>query len=1291
MSEALRVFCSYRSADAAAVEPFARRLREEAGIDAWLDKWEIGPGDDIVARMDAGLDGCEAALVFLSRSWPAGAWARDEDTTLWYRRIEERIRVVPVVVDELPDGVPARLLKLGRRSIDQFADIRDALLGVDRRPGLRAAGEAVARTVSIAVAQQPDGAARVQVSVDGEVRAVEADVPVPGGVALIDAVGLQLLGDVGRRVGGLIYRGGVGEAVAAVLDELAVGSAVELRVGMDGPGLAGVPVEAGVLADGRIPALTAGVRFARVVSGTASRVPAAMPGPLKVLVAVGAPDEGLTRSAPLDIEAEMGSILGAVGAAFTDKRAEVRVLEVANAATIAAALREDAYHVLHLSGHGSPSAIELEDQDGGVLPTSAASLAEALRATGAALPLVFLSACHSAGDSAGLATELVRAGVPRVLAMQAPVSDGYATDLAHAFYEHLSRVAWPRAGVALALARQALQTREDRPRAEWAVPTLLLAGDDAPLLDSDLDQVPLRRPPVHTPAAGPVPALDLGRLVGRRREVRGALRSLRGDRAFTAAHGEAGAVVLTGIGGVGKSTIAGRVIARLSEDGWVCSVTAGDWSLETVCRQLARDLGASPLADRLVAADADELRLRALQDALRQRVLLVFDNYEDNLTDDGAAFRDEAQALVVQELVDAASPGKLLITSRHPLPGVDGVHDIVVGPLSAAESQRLWLRLPALERLSAEDQRLVSALIGGHPRMLEILDALLRRGAGVSEIRPKLRDLAQREAIDTSAERDLHAAISDATRLGARDILLDTLLAALDAAEREVLLQTAVSNLPVPLHELAVTLPDIDVEAAAQRLRDLSLLVTRDDGVWVHRWTAEALRSHQPADDHRDRCRRAGEMRLRQIAAGPAEFTLGIEATESFLAAEEYDAAAHIGYDVVRFLERSSTSWCLSVAGRVVAALPDDHPFYNAFVDHEAMGLLRLGFSAAALERYTALLRRHEQIVEAMPHNADRRHDLGVSYTKVAELLGDLGDGEQALALYTKASKLFQRLVEDEPERPEYVRDLAISYDSLGELLQDGGDHKQALELYAQSLEIAERLATGQPEDVGYQRDLSVSYNKMGDALQQLGEVEKARRFFTQSLQIREHLAAAEPDRADAQRDLSLSYHWLGDLLRDLGEHDQARELYERRRAIAERLVAAEPERADYQRDLATADERLGGLLRALGQREQAEDLFVRNLQIRRQLSDSEPQRADYQFALVVAYQRLGVVLTETQEYARARECYVSSLEIAERLVSAEPQRADYQRGLSIARHALTALDSPRRRKPSRRWFGRRR
>ncbi|HEX9530801.1 MAG TPA: CHAT domain-containing protein, partial [Acidimicrobiales bacterium] len=631
--------------------------------------------------------------------------------------------------------------------------------------------------------------------------------------------------------------------------------------------------------------------------------------------------------------------------------------------------------------------IELADEDGAALTVSASDLTVCFQTAGKAIPLVFVSACTTGQSATGLAYELHRLGVARVLAMQAPVSDRYATELAAAFYAQLSTRPAPRAGVALAAGRREAETARSRDparvnRPEWATPTLLLAGDDEPLIDPDLELVQLATPAMS--AGGMVPMLAMGELIGRRRELRTTLRALRGDHRFTDEHGEVAGVMLTGIGGVGKSSIAGRAMARLTEGGWLCSATTGTWSLETVCAQLGADLSRARQVwarqERAALADLpadDRYRIAWLATLLGQhRVLLVFDNFEDNLVVGGGAFLDEPAAEALQGLLDSCASGKVLVTSRHPLPVVIGLHEVPVGPLSPAETRRLFLRLPGLQRLAPDDVALVAATVGGHPRALELLDALLRKGASLRRVGPKLRDLARREGIDTSAGRDLAAALSDTVRLAARDIVLDELLEVLDDTERQVLLQVAVSGLPVPADGLATGLEDAGVipaalEAAAARLGDLSLVVVFDGGLWVHRWTAEAIRRREPAEDYRRRCERAGRMRLRGIESGPADIAEGIEATENFLAAQLFDEAAGIAMGVAEFLSGVSTLHLLSFSRRVRQALPTSHVRYKNVADYEAKALLALGFTTAALERYGELVHDLEALAEAERDRAD--------------------------------------------------------------------------------------------------------------------------------------------------------------------------------------------------------------------------------------------------------------------------------------------------------------------------------
>lgn len=111
----MRVFISHSSKDKPAVESLALALRER-GIDPWLDKWEIAPGDDIVASINAGLDAAPAGIIVFSRHSLENRWVEAEVSYLTYARIQESKVLIPVMVGD-DAWVPPLLRPLARRGI----------------------------------------------------------------------------------------------------------------------------------------------------------------------------------------------------------------------------------------------------------------------------------------------------------------------------------------------------------------------------------------------------------------------------------------------------------------------------------------------------------------------------------------------------------------------------------------------------------------------------------------------------------------------------------------------------------------------------------------------------------------------------------------------------------------------------------------------------------------------------------------------------------------------------------------------------------------------------------------------------------------------------------------------------------------------------------------------------------------------------------------------------------------------------------------------------------------------
>lgn len=422
--------------------------------------------------------------------------------------------------------------------------------------------------------------------------------------------------------------------------------------------------------------------------------------------------------------------------------------------------------------------------------------------------------------------------------------------------------------------------------------------------------------------------------------------------------------------------------------------------------------------------------------------MLVLDDFERNLETGGSAFLDPDGGAILCALAGSARRGRLLVTCRHPVPGVESLlHRVPVGPLSPAEGRKLLLRLSALRDSlnEAGSEAKIMRVVGGHPRMLEFLDALLRGGEGrLSHVTLKLRNLVAEHGLDLETagdrlEESLHAALI----IGMRDILLDELLdlTCSDGID-EALLQAATSNLPVTPAGLARMLvfnsADSDdsgdegsAERALARLADLSLVHRFPNGsAWVHRWTAEGL-ACLDEDVHRKRCVRAGCYRRWRCRHESHALEDAVESVRNFLVGGDYDAAVAGAGDCVAVLDRFQKLMTIAAfTSEVLEILPETHPGFAPLADQEAQAHLALGNTDSAQRRYTRLLARYERLAQAEPDRADYQRDLSVSLVKVGS--GDDPSGvvhlERALTILESLKDTGRLEPVDEPMIPELKR-----------------------------------------------------------------------------------------------------------------------------------------------------------------------------------------------------------------------------------------------------------------------------
>lgn len=145
MSIPPRVFVSHASEDKERfVNGFAMRLRAN-GVDAWLDRWEMLPGDSLVDKIfNEGLKEAKAVIVVLSRFSVEKPWVREELNAAIVKHIESGSKLIPVVIDdcEVPQALKSTLWQQidDLDAYDQSFDrILAAIFGAYQKPPLGAA------------------------------------------------------------------------------------------------------------------------------------------------------------------------------------------------------------------------------------------------------------------------------------------------------------------------------------------------------------------------------------------------------------------------------------------------------------------------------------------------------------------------------------------------------------------------------------------------------------------------------------------------------------------------------------------------------------------------------------------------------------------------------------------------------------------------------------------------------------------------------------------------------------------------------------------------------------------------------------------------------------------------------------------------------------------------------------------------------------------------------------------------------------------------------------------------
>ncbi len=278
------------------------------------------------------------------------------------------------------------------------------------------------------------------------------------------------------------------------------------------------------------------------------------------------------------------------------------------------------------------------------------------------------------------------------------------------------------------------------------------------------------------------------------------------------------ALVVYGLGGIGKSTLAAQIASRMS--------------------RLA--------PERVVTVFSGDVSATCLPIAPGGTGLTVLDNFDDNVSGQGSprAVRDPVLGAAL-----AGWAGKLLITCAAPFalpepgPQPRDQRDRFVfrhlGPLTRSGAAELALSLPALRRLGEAQRERAWRLTAGHPQAMEYLDSLLAAGLRFDDVDGRVTAAVQARIgwpPASSEPTELSDTTAEVIALTAGQYLLGELFDRLSAGAQDLLVRASVFRTPVAPSVLAARPAEV---AECQAAGLLTARPGRELG--VHRWTAGEL------------------------------------------------------------------------------------------------------------------------------------------------------------------------------------------------------------------------------------------------------------------------------------------------------------------------------------------------------------------------------------------------------------------------------------------------------------------
>ena len=963
---------------------------------------------------------------------------------------------------------------------------------------------------------------------------------------------------------------------------------------------------------------------------------------LKVLVVISNPIDLAEYSMPeLDAEKEKQVLSQALEEWQAQGLVELEFLDHAIASEIREKLRRYQPHIFHFIGHGAfrddAGYLVIEDDDRRCRLISDRTFRKFFLGSDFT-KLVILNACQSATTSStqpmvGLAHNLVRRGLPAVVAMQYSIYDDTAIKFSREFYRALA-LGFP-VDTATSEARRGIYMDCGVERRDWGTPVLFMRAPDGVILK-------LPKPISRPFRLESIPRS--GKFIGRKKEL---------DE-YQAKLDSHSILVIGGTAGVGKTMLGAQIAIqqRQKRAFWHTFHKSLNDNLESVIWALGGFLTASgdDTLQRFLDLNIEKLKeegyqlseaLNLLIYSLEQGLyLLCFDDFQ-------VADENEKINSLFEIFNDRLQNTKVMVMSRQAPRFADAL-GLDYEPLAGLneEDAKALLNRDGIH-LSPELFTKVYDQTLGNPKLLELFITWMQNRTRKSAEISQFIDQALGERVEEYLVRNVYETLS--------------------AEEQRLLKAISIFRAPVDKEAIGEILIEEDMESIDDLLDALVRKYVVQESDYGEKFLHSLL-----GEFCYDRLRTDAPLRTR-LHRNAGRYYQGLEdyleAAHHYFEARKYEKSAEIIIDnSEQLIYAGQSSAIMGQLGKLGPELLDAETWASVCI---AMGdaCMIAGEYDDAVESYQAILEIEPRLLGPRKA-ADVRRKIGEGYDRKGQYdqaLEHYNEGIQILGenasvelarIYGRLSRLYahQREYDKAIESARqglkilkgtgYETETSHCYDAIGLVYLRKGDYAKAIEHYGKALKARQRI--------GDRLGLARSYIQLGIACKFKGEYDEALKYYTDSLTTSEEIG-------DLMR-IAVSHGELGFIQDIKSSYDEAIWHYSKGLALFSRL-GNRPLVAITHNNLGEAYRGKGEYDKALEHLEIALEMYV-DFEDKEGLSD--------------AYRILSEVTLGQGDIGQAQEYAQEALQLAAEIDS-KPYKGCAYRALGRIQAATKNTDEARR------------